>query len=351
VAGSVFLSAFTTKVAVYALARAFPGTELLIYIGAVMTCFPIFYAVIENDLRRVLSYSMINQIGFMVVGIGIGSALAVNGAVAHAFNDVLFKGLLFMAMGAVLHLTGRTNASDLGGLYKTMPITTVLCIVGAASISAFPLFSAFVSKSMIMGALLEEGHIWLWPVLMFASVGVLEHAGIKIPYFAFFAHDSGIRVKEPPKNMLVAMFIAAVLCVGIGVFPHYLYALLPFQVDFAAYDVTHVVTQTQILFFGALAIVALHKSGLYPAEIRAVNLDVEWIYRWFAPRAVRLIGGVVAAVDSAFRRTALSGIQVVMNGAYGLHGPLGALGRTWPTGPMVFWVTVLLVVYLVFYLL
>ncbi len=349
--GTVFLSVFTTKVAIYALARAFPGTELLIYIGAVMTCFPIFYAVIENDLRRVLSYSMINQIGFMVVGIGIGSALAVNGAVAHAFNDVLFKGLLFMAMGAVLHLTGRTNASDLGGLYKTMPITTVLCIVGAASISAFPLFSAFVSKSMIMAALLEEGHIWLWPVLMFASVGVLEHAGIKIPYFAFFAHDSGIRVKEPPKNMLVAMFIAAVLCVGIGVFPHYLYALLPFQVDFAAYDVTHVVTQTQILFFGALAIVALHKSGLYPAEIRAVNLDVEWIYRWFAPRAVRLIGGVVAAVDSAFRRTALSGIQVVMNGAYGLHGPLGVLGRTWPTGPMVFWVTVLLVVYLVFYLL
>ena len=205
---------------------------------------------------------MINQIGFMVVGIGIGSALAVNGAVAHAFNDVLFKGLLFMAMGAVLHLTGRTNASDLGGLYKTMPITTVLCIVGAASISAFPLFSAFVSKSMIMAALLEEGHIWLWPVLMFASVGVLEHAGIKIPYFAFFAHDSGIRVKEPPKNMLVAMFIAAVLCVGIGVFPHYLYALLPFQVDFAAYDVTHVVTQTQILFFGAKPIVALHKSRL-----------------------------------------------------------------------------------------
>ena len=201
-----------------------------------------------------------------------------------------------------------------------------------------------------MVALLEEGHIWLWPVLMFASVGVLEHAGIKIPYFAFFAHDSGIRVKEPPKNMLVAMFIAAALCVGIGVFPHYLYALLPFQVEFSAYDATHVVTQTQILFFGALAIVALHKSGLYPAEIRAVNLDVEWIYRWFAPRAVRLVGGVVAMVDGAFRRVALSGIQVVMNGAYGLHGPLGALGRTWASGPMVFWVTVLLVVYLVFYL-
>ncbi|MEX2353633.1 MAG: proton-conducting transporter membrane subunit, partial [Gammaproteobacteria bacterium] len=160
--GTVFLSAFTTKVAVYALARGFPGTELLVYIGATMTCFPIFYAVIENDLRRVLAYSMINQIGFMVAGVGIGTALAINGAVAHAFNDVIFKGLLFMSMGAVLHVTGRMNGSDLGGLYKKMPKTATLCIVGAASISAFPLFSGFVSKSMVMSAVLEEGHHWVW---------------------------------------------------------------------------------------------------------------------------------------------------------------------------------------------
>ncbi|MFQ5938134.1 MAG: proton-conducting transporter membrane subunit, partial [Acidiferrobacterales bacterium] len=147
--GTVFLSGFTTKVAVYALARAYPGTELLVYIGALMTCFPIFYAVIENDLRRVLAYSMINQLGFMVCGIGIGTALALNGAISHAFNDVIFKGLLFMSMGAVLHMTGRINGSDLGGLYKTMPITASFCIVGACSISAFPLFSGFVSKSLV----------------------------------------------------------------------------------------------------------------------------------------------------------------------------------------------------------
>ena len=144
--GTVFLTAFTTKVAVYALARGFPGTELLVYIGAAMTCFPIFYAVIENDLRRVLAYSMINQIGFMVCGIGIGTELALNGAVAHAFNDVIFKGLLMMSMGAVLHMTGRINGSDLGGLYKSMPVTTVLCIVGAASISAFPVRSSAVQR-------------------------------------------------------------------------------------------------------------------------------------------------------------------------------------------------------------
>ncbi|MEO1848271.1 MAG: Na(+)/H(+) antiporter subunit D, partial [Pseudomonadota bacterium] len=202
--GTVFLSAFTTKVAVYALARGFAGTEALVYIGATMTCFPIFYAVIENDLRRVLAYSMINQIGFMVVGIGLGTALAMNGAIAHAFNDVIFKGLLMMSMGAVLHMTGRINGSDLGGLYKSMPVTAGLCIVGAASISAFPLFSGFVSKSMVMVAVLEEGHPGVWLALLFASAGVFHHAGIKIPFFAFFSHDSGIRTTEPPLNMLAA---------------------------------------------------------------------------------------------------------------------------------------------------
>ena len=221
--GTIFLCAFTTKVAIYCMARAYPGTDLLVYIGMVMTCFPIFYAVIENDLRRVLGYSMINQLGFMVCGIGIGTALSINGAVAHAFTDVIFKGLLFMSMGAVLHMTGRINGSDLGGLYKTMPKTTILCLIGAASISAFPLFSGFVSKSMVMSAALEEGYHGVWLALLFASAGVFHHAGIKIPYFAFFAHDSGIRVSDPPNNMLIAMTIAASLCVLIGVQPQLLY--------------------------------------------------------------------------------------------------------------------------------
>jgi len=212
---TIFLSAFTTKAAVYMLARGFPGTELLIYIGAVMTCFPIFYAVIENDLRRVLAYSMINQLGFMVCGIGIGTALAINGAVAHAFSHIIYKALLFMSMGAVLHMTGKIRATELGGLYKSMPITTGLCIVGACSISAFPLFSGFVSKAMVMTAALQEGHDWVWLVLLFASAGVFHHAGIKIPFFAFFARDAGIRTGEPPLNMLLAMALAAVLCVSI----------------------------------------------------------------------------------------------------------------------------------------
>ncbi|MFQ5536693.1 MAG: Na(+)/H(+) antiporter subunit D [Gemmatimonadota bacterium] len=351
VTGTVFLSAFTTKVAVYALARGFAGTEALIYIGAVMTAFPIFYAVIENDLRRVLGYSMINQIGFMVTGIGIGTALAVNGAVAHAFNDVIFKGLLFMTMGAVLHQTGRINGSDVGGLYKSMPITAGLSIVGASSISAFPLFSGFVSKSMVMAATLETGHIWVWPVLLFASAGVFHHAGIKIPFFAFFAHDSGIRTTEPPKNMLAAMFVSAILCVVIGTFPEQtLYRLLPFDAAYHPYDATHVLTQTQLLFFGAMAFVGLQKTGIYPAELRSVNIDAEWVYRWLGPRLVRWVGRTVSAADRAVRGVVIGGVRGLLGLASRGHGPQGVLARTWPTGSMVLWVTVLLAAYVIFYL-
>lgn len=350
--GTVFLSAFTTKVAIYALARAFPGTEMLVYVGAVMTCFPIFYAVIENDLRRVLGYSMINQIGFMVTGIGIGTALSINGAVAHAFNDVIFKGLLFMGMGSVLHMTGRINGSDLGGLYKTMPLTAALTTVGAASISAFPLFSGFVSKSMVMAAVLQEGYYWVWPALLFASAGVFHHAGIKIPYFAFFAHDSGIRAQEPPRNMLLAMTLAAVLCIGIGTFPQFLYGILPFPVDYWPYDATHVLTQTQLLFFGALAFVGLQKTRIYPPELVATNLDAEWIYRRLGPRVVRTVAAAVRAADESFRGGIRALVEGSVRGVGRLYAPPdGILARHFSSGSMVAWVTVLLAAYLLLYFL
>jgi len=279
VTGTIYLSAFTTKAAVYLLARSFAGTDALIWIGAVMAGFPIFYAVIENDLRRVLAYSLINQVGFMVVGIGIGTELAVNGAVAHAFNDILFKGLLFMTMGAVLYRTGKINATDLGGLYKSMPWTCAFCIVGAASISAFPLFSGFVSKSMVMEAAAHDNLRLVWFVLLFASAGVFHHAGIKIPFFAFYSHDSGLRCKEAPRHMLLAMGLTAFLCIFIGSFPQYLYRLLPYATDYQPYTVSHVVAQTQLLFFSALAFTLLLLSGIYPAEIRSVNADADWVYR------------------------------------------------------------------------
>lgn len=349
ITGTVVLSAFTTKLGIYALARGYPGTEALIWIGTAMTAFPIFYAVIENDLRRVLCYSINNQLGFMVVGIGIGSELAVNGAVAHAFADIIFKALLFMSMGAVLLRAGTVKGSELGGLYKSMPWTAGFCVIGAASISGFPLFSAFVTKSMIMVAAAEEGYLWVWLVLLFASAGVLEHAGIKIPYFAFFAHDSGIRCKEAPGNMLAAMAIAAALCIGIGVFPGALYAVLPYAVDYEPYTFTHVVVQLQLLVFAVLAVFFLMRSGLYPAELRATNLDSDWIYRRLAPG---IAGGIARALSAALgalgRGTHLGGRRLLAR-IYRHHGPEGILARTWPTGSMALWMMLMLLAYLLLY--
>jgi multicomponent Na+:H+ antiporter subunit D len=315
ITGTIFLSAFTTKCAVYALARGFPGTEALIWIGAIMTGFPIFFAVIENDLRRVLAYSLINQVGFMVVGIGIGTHLGMNGAIAHAFNDILFKALLFMSMGAVMYRTGKINGTALGGLYRTMPLTCIFCMVGAASISAFPLFSGFVSKSMVMDAA-GAGHMKLvWFVLLFASAGVFHHAGIKIPFFAFFGHDSGMRPKEAPLNMLLAMGITAFLCIFIGSFPGPLYSLLPYPVDYAPYTMPHVVAQTQILFFSALAFTLLLLAGIYPAEMRCVNIDADWIYR----KGARLFYFII---DKLFNGVNRLSDQIFVKGLAGFAGRL-----------------------------
>jgi multicomponent Na+:H+ antiporter subunit D len=345
--GTVFLSAFTTKLAVYALARGYPGTEILVYIGATMTMFPIFYAVIENDLRRVLSYSLINQVGFMITGIGIGTELAINGAVSHAFVHIIYKALLFMSMGAVLFRTGKINGSELGGLYKSMPLTTVFCIVGAASISAFPLFSGFVAKSMVLAAALDEGYSGVWLLLLFASAGVFHHSGIKIPFFAFFAHDSGIRTKEAPPNMLAAMFVAAFASVFIGIYPWPLYDILPFPVDFVPYTQAHVLTQMQLLIFSALAFTFLKLTSLYPPELPGINIDAEWTYRRFGPGVIKKLAGIFGPLDQAIRGVFLNSLNLATAKVYRYLGPKGVMARTIQAGSMVYWAVTLLAVYLV----
>jgi multicomponent Na+:H+ antiporter subunit D len=347
--GTVWLSAFTTKVAVYALARQFAGVDELIFVGAAMACFPIFYAVIENDLRRVLAYSLVNQVGFMVCGIGLGTDMALAGAVAHACNDVVFKGLLFMTMGAVLQQTGRIGGNELGGLFRSMPWTTGFCMVGAASISAFPLFSGFISKSMVMTAALDQGHGIVWLLLLFASAGVFHHAGIKIPYFAFFAHDSGLRPKEPPFNMLLAMGIAAGWCVLVGCVPSIVYDVLPWQPGYQPYDATHVIAQLQLLLWSALAFAWLQRTGLYPPELPSTNLDSDFFLRRAAPALgsgfARLFGPPYAAVAAAFR----GGATRTFDGWMASQGPRGMLARTVPSDSMMLWMAMLLGLCLVLY--
>ncbi len=325
VTGTVVLSAFTTKLAIYAFARAFPGESLLIPIGAVMTCFPVFFAVIENDLRRVLSFSLNNQLGFMIVGIGIGSEMAINGAVSHAFAHIIYKSLLFMSMGAVLYRVGTVKASELGGLYKSMPLTTVFCIIGAISIAGFPLTSGFVTKSLTLTAAEEFGLFWIWLMLIFASAGVMEHSGIKIPYFAFFAHDGGHRVREAPVNMLLAMAICAVACIVIGVAPKILYQILPYPVDKSPYTAAGVITKTQLLVFSVLAFAVLVRTGLYPKEIPSTNLNTDWIFRRLGKSIVLGVYGAARGVWTGLERSVRSGSFFTQRVAHRHHGPDGDL--------------------------
>ena len=342
ITGTVILSAFTTKLAVYALARGFAGTELLIYIGAVMTLFPIFFAEIENDLRRVLAYSLNNQLGFMVVGIGIGTEMAINGTASHAFAHILYKALLFMSVGAVMLRTGTSKATELGGLCRTMPRTAIFCLIGAASISAFPLFSGFVTKSLIMDETANQHYPIIWAILVFASAGVLSHSGIKIPYFTFFGHDSGLRPKEAPINMQLAMGFTAFLCIFIGVYPDPLYSLLPYEVVYKPYTMSHVIGQLQLLCFALLAFVVLMRTGIHPPEIRAVNLDVDWIYRRLIPTLYTAISAKVFRSFLLLETMATTIIQITIKGLYRLHGPETGLSSMRGVGGMVMWVAVLL---------
>ncbi len=357
VTGAVVLSAFTTKLAVYALARFFPGEGALIWIGAIMTVFPVFFAVIENDLRRVLSYSLNNQVGFMVCAIGIGTPLALNGAAAHAFVHIIYKGLLFMSIGAVLYRTGTAKASELGGLFRSMPMTAVFCLIGAASISAFPLFSGFVAKSLTMSAVAEQGMFVIWGMLLFASAGVLEHSGIKIPYFAFFGHDSGKRVKEAPFNMLLAMGLAAFLCIFIGLpgfLPgfgyEWLYAKLPFPGEAMAYQAftaSHLLTQMQLLILAMFAFIFLKRIGAYPAEKRGVILDFDWTYRKVGYDTAKWANAVWNKAGPAMSGAFGKVFSAVYDRIEAASSPQGELSRGGINRSMAIWTAIVLGIVLV----
>ena len=345
--GMVFLSAFTTKTAVYVLIRGFPGAEVLIFVGLYMVFYGIFYALLENDMRRILAYSIVNQVGFMVTGIGIGTEMALNGAASHAFAHIIYKALLLMSAGSVLHMTGKRKCSDLGGLFQSMPITTLCGIIGAMSISSFPLTSGFVSKSMISQAAADENLMIVWFLLTAASAGVFLHAGIKFPWFVFFQKDSGLRPPDPPLNMRIAMIFFAALCIGLGVFPGPLYALLPFPVAFVPYTAAHVLTMLQLLLFSGLAFfifLPVMKRSL------TISLDVDWAYRRFLPHLVRYLVASFATVDRELRSTFIGVINKVINGAFQYVGPKGVLARTLPAGAMMFWAVALLAGFLVVYL-
>ena len=285
VTGAVFMSAFTTKTAVYALIRVCAGSEILIILGVVMAIYGVVYAVLENDARRLLAYHIISQVGYMVAGTGLGTQMAINGVVAHAFCHILYKSLLFMGTGSVLYVTGTAKLSELGGLYKTMPRTMIYTIIGGLAISAFPLFSGFVSKSMTVAAFGEEHIMWAFIGLMLASAGTFLHTGLKVPYFIWFGKDQGIKAQEPPWNMELAMIMGSIFCIGLGIFYKPLYALLPYPVHFEPYTAYHTWETLQILLFTQLGFFLLLKK-LWCEN--TISMDTDWfprkgaiVFMWF----------------------------------------------------------------------
>ena len=344
--GTVFLSAFTTKAAVYVLMRGFPGSEILIYFGFYMIFYGIVYAILENDMRRILAYSIVNQVGFMIAGIGIGSEMALNGTASHAFAHIIYKALLLMSAGSVLYMTGKSKCTDLGGLFRTMPITTTCGIIGALSISAFPLTSGFISKSMISQAAADDQMLIIWLLLAAASAGVFLHAGIKFPWFVFFQKDSGLRPAEPPLNMRLAMYFMSFLCLALGVYPQPLYAILPFPVDYVPYTGEHVIIQLQLLLFSGLAFFLL--LGMLRRTL-TLTLDFDWFWRGLGRALAEEFQWRGALAWTGFVNRTYRTTQRFAEMLYRHGGPEGIFARTRPTGSMAFWATVLLAAYLLLY--
>jgi multicomponent Na+:H+ antiporter subunit D len=349
VTGSVFMSAFTTKTAVYVLVRVFPGTELLVYMGTIMALYGVVYAVLENDARRLLAYHIISQVGYMVAGVGIGTDMSLNGSVSHAFAHILYKGLLFMGAGAVIEMTGRRKLTELGGLYRTMPITLVLYMIGGFAISAFPLFSGFVTKSMVVSGATHDHRPMVALLLTMASAGTFLHTGLKLPYYMFFGKDSGIEAKEPPINMLIAMGIAASLCIGIGVLPGPLYQLLPYPVHFDPYTGDHVTSALGILLFTGLGFFMLLRK-LDPEPTISVDTDVIYrkgsrLFMWFVNKPLSIYENYLSNIyDTWFTRFTLflssffariidvRGIDGIVNGVAHFFIGLGGTLRVTASG-------------------
>ncbi|HEY7803200.1 MAG TPA: Na(+)/H(+) antiporter subunit D [Orrella sp.] len=343
ITGAIFLSALTTKTAVYTLLRGFPGTEFLIWMGVVMALWGVIYAALVNDIRRLLAYHIISQVGYMVAGVGMGTAMAINGATAHAFTHILYKAVLFMGAGAVVYMTGRSKVTELGGLYKYMPVTFLLYMVGAASISSFPLFSGFVSKTMILEAAALDRMAIAWLLLTMASVGTFISTGLKLPYFVFMGQDSGLKPKEAPWNMILAMGIAAFFCFFIGVYPTWLYNFLPEQpVSYNAFSLGHLFWELQLLLFTGLGFFLMLK---YLAGSRKTSVDTDWVYRKAAPVLVYKVAELVRQGWRAFINASLSLLKGLWESLAQTYGSNGPMGQTWSIGLTTVWVVFFVALY------
>ncbi len=352
--GSVFLSAFTTKTAVLALIMLFPGEPILIGVGLYMVMYGIIYALLENDARRILAYSIVNQVGFMVCAVGIGTQMALNGAAAHAFAHIIYKALLFMSAGAVIYRTGKGKCTELGGLFRTMPLTAVCGIIGALAISGFPLTSGFTTKTMISQAAADQSLVTVYFLLAAASAGVFLHAGIKFPWFVFFQRDSGLRPKDAPWNMSAAMVLFSLLCLIIGIFPQLLYGFLPYPVEYEAYKAGKVLFYLQLLLFSGLAFFLL-----LPLMRRTltISLDTDWIWRVVLNRVANSSYNALTVAGRSVSTAVQRALSLGHDFARRYFGSTpaedwerqGVFAQTWSIGATALWIAVLLFGYVVVY--
>lgn len=282
VTGAVFMSAFTTKAAVYVLARVFAGWEVLVFFGVLMTVYGVAFAVLSNDIREILAYHIVSQVGYMVAGVGMGTAMGVNGATSHAFSHILYKALLFMGAGVVLETTGKSKLSELGGLSRVLPVALVLYMVGAFSISGVPLFNGFISKSMVISAAVYDHRTVAVLLFHLASIGTFLSVGLKLPYYTWFGEKKGIVSTKVPVNMYVAMGIVSLLCLMFGVAPSLLYQHLPFPVEYKPYTASHLAEAIQLLTFTFVGFWILRTKLAGEAKI---VVDVDWLYRRHGRRA------------------------------------------------------------------
>lgn len=345
--GMVFLSAFTTKTAVYVLLRGFPGTDLLLYLGLFMIFYGIIYALLENDIRRILAYSIVNQVGFMLCGIGIGTELAMNGVAAHAFTHIIYKALLLMSAGSVLYMTGKSKCTELGGLFQTMPITCICGVIGALSISAFPLTSGFISKSLLTQAAANEHMLSVWLLLQAASAASFLYVGLRLPWFVFFHKDAGLRPGEVPLNMRLAMIFFAVLCIAIGIVPGLVYQLLPYSVDYVPYTADHVLLQLQLLLFAGLAFFAMLPLL---QRMMSASFDFDWFYRVLLFRLWMVLLSGTRTVQRFLQHLRQQLAPELFGYILRLCGQRGVLARETQTGVVVLLAVMFLMAYMLFYL-
>jgi len=376
IGGSVFLSAFTTKSAVYVLLKFFAGSEILVILGSVMAVFGVIYAFLVLDMRRLLSYHIISQVGFMVTGVGLGTELAQNGAIAHAFTHIIYKGLLFMSVGGIIYVTDKEKLTELGGLLSSQRVLFLYYMVGALSISGFPFLSGFVSKSLTITVSQELHKNFPWLMLNIATTGTFISVALKLPYLAFIKDDRQINaVTKIPVNMHISMIIASLLCVLIGLFPMIFYQILPFNVFYEPYTYEHLIFTFE-LFLGAFIAFYLYAEKIEKGHYYTV-LDFDWIYRRGTKLILRAFYFIIDSLNIFLKQALEKGYVSII---WFLRNPVVALNiffktflfligfkkvrveiekeikkypedtvKHWPIGVTILYVTILLLLFLMVY--